>query len=180
MTAASNSTGESLAHEFHEQDHDKDVSLAHDNLCIVEMFQHIWKAVKTNLTSEELGKAREHLSNYAECQERLIMESAQALLTTAHIKSVGDTDDGYTQYQNAKDFSTKFLEHLNTKTGIKHTYVLKLRDELLLDRDRDISTKFLPRQVKIVDEVSVPAVAIEKTAEQVFAKVHTLLSPEEG
>jgi len=181
-------SSEFYAHEYHERDHDHDVPLSHNVLCLVDMFNEIWEAFKVSLSSEDFGRARSKLDRFYDCQDSMIKVSAETLITTAHINSVGDTEsdfaegEGAFQHQRSKAFAKKFISFLNVKTNLNPRYaqyVLRLRMELAADADREGANRFLPKDVLLVDELSDPVVAREKTCEQVFTLLNTALNPSE-
>jgi len=164
-------------HAHHESQHDSDVALAHDNMCIADSMLTLVKVIEANLNGDQLAIARGKLGDFYDCIESLIDNSAIALITTAHIKSVGHitlpaTPQG--QHQKALDFATAFNTYLKSRTagqlgGARYRYTLRLRTELIADAERVDSARFLPK------EVSIGASGV--TAASVFTKLKALLNP---
>lgn len=179
---------ESAIHSHHETQLDSDVGLAHDNLCIVQMFEEFRQAVVATLTSENLTKFRSKLNDFYDCQDDLIDESAVALLTTAHIKSVGFITLPATaeeQHEKALAFARAAVNLIQSKSASelvrrRYEYILRLRDELIKDRDRETTQRFLPRQVILVEtepQAADPTRSQQVTTSALFDKLKAAVNP---
>jgi len=179
---------ESAIHSHHETQLDSDVGLAHDNLCIVQMFEEFRQAVVATLTSENLTKFRSKLNDFYDCQDDLIDESAVALLTTAHIKSVGFITLPATaeeQHEKALTFARAAVNLIQSKSASelvrrRYEYILRLRDELIKDRDRETTQRFLPRQVILVEtepQAADPTRSQQVTTSALFDKLKAAVNP---
>ena len=178
---------EPLSHSRLEEQHDSDVAAAEAALCEVEIDLMHRRAVLVNLNPDMKAHANAEYADFDDCIDNIVDTNAEPAIARAWIKSYGKVTHPILHAEhvnNAQDFATAWLEHLNSRTKTqlgarRYEYNLCVFRSLQADRGKT-SDRFLPRGVTIVKRKSTPAKAEEMTAAQVFAKVKALVSPAEG